>query len=67
MEFLVTGASAVQIGTASFAEPIVSTRLLDELPAAVASLGATSVREVVGTLQLPVRQPCPPASPAHAS
>ena len=69
MEFFVTGASAVQIGTASFAEPIASARLLDELPAAVSSLGAASLREIVGSLQLPaMTAACPPpaASPAHA-
>jgi len=65
MEFLVTGASAVQVGTASFAEPVVSARLLDELPAAVAALGAASIAAIVGTLELPVRPPSPPASPAH--
>jgi dihydroorotate dehydrogenase (NAD+) catalytic subunit len=45
----------VQIGTASFAEPVVSTRLLDELPAAVAELGATRLADVIGTLALPNR------------
>jgi len=67
MEFFVTGASAVQIGTASFAEPVVSARLLDELPAAVAALGASSLGEIIGTLQLPSLTACPPASPSHAS
>ena len=67
MEFLVTGASAVQVGTASFADPLISGRLLDELPAAVASLGAASVAEIVGTLQIPDRSSCPPVSSAHAS
>ncbi|MFM7207748.1 MAG: dihydroorotate dehydrogenase [Planctomycetaceae bacterium] len=66
MEFLVTGASAVQIGTASFADPVVSTRLLAELPAAVATLGAASVREIVGTLALPDRVSSHPVSPSHA-
>jgi dihydroorotate dehydrogenase (NAD+) catalytic subunit len=71
MEFLVTGAAAVQVGTANFAEPVVSTRLLDELPAAVAELGATRVADVVGTLALPaVAASCPataapPGSAAH--
>jgi dihydroorotate dehydrogenase (NAD+) catalytic subunit len=50
MEFLVTGATAVQIGTANFYNPTVSIQLLDALPAALAKLGATSVAEVVGTL-----------------
>jgi dihydroorotate dehydrogenase (NAD+) catalytic subunit len=52
MEFFVAGASAVQIGTASFAEPVVSGRLLDELPAAVAAAGAASLAEIVGTLEV---------------
>ena len=51
MEFLVTGASAVQIGTANFYNPEASMQILDALPAALAELGATSVADVVGTLQ----------------
>lgn len=50
MEFLVAGASAVQLGTVNFYDPTVSMRVLDELPAALAQLGARSAREVVGTL-----------------
>ncbi len=52
MEFLVAGASAVQIGTANFYNPTVTMALLDALPAALAQLGATSVREIVGTLNI---------------
>jgi len=52
MEFIVAGASAVQIGTANFYNPTCSMTILDGLPAAIASLGASSVREVVGTLRL---------------
>jgi dihydroorotate dehydrogenase (NAD+) catalytic subunit len=55
MEFFVTGASAVQVGTASFAEPVVSTRLLDALPAAITELGAARLADVIGTLTLPNR------------
>jgi dihydroorotate dehydrogenase (NAD+) catalytic subunit len=51
MEFLVAGASAVQIGTANYYDPAVTMRLLDELPDALRQLGAVSVREVVGTIQ----------------
>ena len=69
----VTGASAVQIGTANFAEPVVSARLLDGLAAAVGELGASAITDVVGTLSLPQRASCGPATPpahegaAHAS
>jgi dihydroorotate dehydrogenase (NAD+) catalytic subunit len=51
MEFLVAGASAVQIGTASFFDPTATARLLDSLPAALAELGVQAVAGVVGTLQ----------------
>jgi dihydroorotate dehydrogenase (NAD+) catalytic subunit len=50
MDFLVTGATAIQIGTASFYNPTVSMQLLNALPAALRELGAASVNEVVGTL-----------------
>jgi dihydroorotate dehydrogenase (NAD+) catalytic subunit len=50
MEFLVAGASAVQLGTVNFYDPTASMRVLDELPACLAKLGAASAREVVGTL-----------------
>lgn len=51
MEYLVAGASAVQIGTANYYDPTVSQRLVDELPAAIASLGFHSVHQVIGSLQ----------------
>ncbi|HEY1190575.1 MAG TPA: dihydroorotate dehydrogenase [Gemmata sp.] len=50
MDFLVVGASAVQIGTANFYSPTTSTTVADALPAALAALGAASAREVIGTL-----------------
>jgi dihydroorotate dehydrogenase (NAD+) catalytic subunit len=51
MEFLVAGATAVQLGTVNFYNPTASIQVLDALPAALAELGAVSVREVVGTLK----------------
>ena len=51
MEFLVVGATAVQVGTANFYNPSVCERILDALPDALAELGAASVAEVVGTLE----------------
>ena len=50
MEFFVTGASAVQIGTANFYTPTTTMQILDALPSALAELGAKSVAEIVGTL-----------------
>lgn len=51
MEFLVAGASAVQLGTVNFYRPTATIQILDALPIALAELKASSVREVVGTLQ----------------
>jgi dihydroorotate dehydrogenase (NAD+) catalytic subunit len=56
MEFLVAGATAVQIGTASFYNPTVSMQILDRLPAALAECGARRVADVVGTLEFERRQ-----------
>ena len=51
MEFLVAGASAVQLGTVNFYDPKASQRIVEQLPAALIQLGAENVREVVGTLR----------------
>ena len=61
MEFLVAGATAVQIGTANYYDPTVSMRILDQLPAALAEAGARSVSELVGTLRTEMEEPA--ASP----
>jgi dihydroorotate dehydrogenase (NAD+) catalytic subunit len=53
MEFLVTGATAVQIGTANFYNPTLATRLVDELDALLEREGCRHVSEIVGTLQFP--------------
>jgi dihydroorotate dehydrogenase (NAD+) catalytic subunit len=50
MDFLVAGATAVQIGTANFYNPTVSIQVLDALPGALREAGARTVGEVVGTL-----------------
>ena len=50
LEFLVCGASAVQVGTANFADPTVSGRLVTELAEAMSEEGVNSVSDFVGTL-----------------
>lgn len=55
MEFLVAGASAVQLGTVNFYNPTASTQILDALPGALRELGAGSIAEVVGSIK-----PAPP-------
>jgi dihydroorotate dehydrogenase (NAD+) catalytic subunit len=51
MEFLVAGATAVQVGTANFYDPTASVRIVDGLAEALRALGASGVAEIVGTLQ----------------
>ena len=53
MEFLVAGATAVQIGTATFYNPTACIDILDALPAALKELGAKRISDVVGTIQRP--------------
>jgi len=52
MEFLVAGASAIQVGTANFYNPTCSMQILDALPEALADLGVKNVSEVVGTMDV---------------
>lgn len=54
MEFFLVGATAVQIGTANFYNPSLANQLIRELPAALQTLGAESVAEIVGTLKTAV-------------
>jgi dihydroorotate dehydrogenase (NAD+) catalytic subunit len=50
MEFLVAGASAVQLGTVNFYNPRASMEVLDALPGALAAAGVRRVADIVGTL-----------------
>lgn len=59
MEFLVAGAAAVQIGTANFYDPGVPTKLLDQLPDALRTIGASTVREVIRSVQWPTPRRVP--------
>src|SRR5439155_24349944 len=51
MEFLVAGATAVQVGTANYYDPTVTTKLADALPGALREAGVSRVSEIVGTLR----------------
>jgi dihydroorotate dehydrogenase (NAD+) catalytic subunit len=54
LEFLLLGAAAVQVGTANFLRPDFSFRLVEELPRALAGLGAADLDSFRGSLQLPL-------------
>jgi dihydroorotate dehydrogenase (NAD+) catalytic subunit len=51
LEFLVAGASAVEIGTANYYDPTISQRLVEQLPGALAEAGVERVLDLVGTIQ----------------
>ena len=51
MEFLVAGASAVQIGTANYYDPTITMKILDELPAALTDLGTEQIEHIVGSIK----------------
>lgn len=52
LEFLLAGASAVQVGTALFREPGAVTRLTDDLAARMQEIGARSVSELIGAVEV---------------
>lgn len=51
LQFFVVGANAIQVGTANFYDPTVSTRMVAELAAWCDRHGLTSIDELVGTLE----------------
>ena len=52
VDFLVAGASAVEIGTANFYEPDVTTRILDALPVEMEKAGIKNIADIIGTLEM---------------
>jgi dihydroorotate dehydrogenase (NAD+) catalytic subunit len=51
LEFLVAGASAIQVGTASFYDPSASERLLDDVTSRLEDAGVSDLRAIIGTLR----------------
>lgn len=52
LEFLIAGASAVQIGTANFIDPQITLKVRDGINAYLDDNGFESVQEIIGSLQL---------------
>jgi dihydroorotate dehydrogenase (NAD+) catalytic subunit len=52
LEFLIAGASAVQVGTANFYEPLTMPRILSGLEEFLLSQKIPSIRDLIGTLQI---------------
>jgi dihydroorotate dehydrogenase (NAD+) catalytic subunit len=54
-EFLIAGASAVQVGTANFVDPRAPIRVAQQLGRLLKRQGVANVRELIGTLRFPSR------------
>ncbi len=57
LEFLVAGASAVQVGTANFLDPQAMIRILTELERLLEHEGIEQIRSLIGTLVMPEPTP----------
>jgi dihydroorotate dehydrogenase (NAD+) catalytic subunit len=51
LEFLVAGASAIQVGTATFYEPTACERILDELTVQLEEARVADIRTIIGTVR----------------
>lgn len=51
VEFLLAGASAIQIGTANFIDPSISEKVIDGIEAYLQRHGFNSVQEIIGALE----------------
>ena len=56
LEFMIAGASAVQIGTASFVDPFIWRRLLDGLGVYMAQHGLTRLADLTGSIDTTTRE-----------
>ena len=56
VEYLLAGACAVQVGTATFTRPQAMTDILDDLPDVLDRLGVDAVTDLVGQVELPSTQ-----------
>ncbi|HEX9496766.1 MAG TPA: dihydroorotate dehydrogenase [Candidatus Limnocylindria bacterium] len=57
LEFLMAGASAVQVGTATFADPLAPLQVIEGLAAYVRANGLGSIRDVIGAALPTPREP----------
>ncbi len=60
LEFLVAGASAIQVGTATFYDPTASERMIDDLTSRLDEAGVTELPQIIGTLRSNRAQAKPP-------
>ncbi|WP_152345912.1 dihydroorotate dehydrogenase [Brevibacterium sp. CFH 10365] len=53
LEFLIAGAGAVQVGTATFTRPTAMNNIISKLPTVCERYGITALDEVIGSLEMP--------------
>lgn len=53
LEFLIAGASAVQVGTVTFGTPSAAIKVLEEIEAWCNARDVTDIREIIGSLRMP--------------
>ncbi|MCR9138836.1 MAG: dihydroorotate dehydrogenase [Alphaproteobacteria bacterium] len=51
VEYLIAGATAVQVGTATFIEPQIMVRMVDQLEAYLNAQGLTDIRQLIGSVE----------------
>jgi dihydroorotate dehydrogenase (NAD+) catalytic subunit len=51
LEFLIAGATAVQVGTANFVNPHTTTEIIDGIQAFLSERGIRRIRDIIGTLE----------------
>jgi dihydroorotate dehydrogenase (NAD+) catalytic subunit len=56
LEFIIAGASAVQVGTANFVDPFIWPKLLDGITRYLERHNLSSVRELIGTIDTSTRE-----------
>jgi dihydroorotate dehydrogenase (NAD+) catalytic subunit len=61
LEFIAAGATAVQVGTATFIEPQAATRVLGEMREWLAAHGHARLTDLIGAFSAPAAQECAPA------
>lgn len=52
IEFMLAGASAIEVGTANFIDPAVTGKIVDEINAYLDRHGFSSVRDIIGALEV---------------
>lgn len=52
VEFMLAGATAIQIGTANFVDPAVTTKVVDGIDKYLEKYGFSSVKEIIGNLKV---------------